>query len=130
MRKALLIGICLLTLVGCASTRVNYGSLTSEKFLPKSNIDDLLLSTKDLDKPYKEIGIISVVGGSKHTSYDELNNKMREKASEAGADAVIRIEYGSEAKNVMVPTQYGYGSMGTTIHKPSCKGVAVVFTKS
>lgn len=117
-----------LILTGCASTKVNYGSMINEKLQPKDTNAEILLLTKDLDKSYKEIGIISVVGGSKNTSYDELNNKIRQKAREVGADAVIKIEYGTTAKNVMVPSTYGYGSMGTTIHKPSCKGIAVIFT--
>lgn len=128
MRKNLATFFLFLMLTGCASTKVNYGSLIDKTLPPKRNDYEIVMLTKDLDKLYKEIGVISVVGASKHTTYDELNVKMRQKAREVGADAVIKIEYGTQAKNVMVPSSYGYGSIGTTIHKPSCKGIAVVFT--
>jgi hypothetical protein len=123
----ILVIFLVLILTGCASTKVNYGSMVSERLQPKDANAEILLMTKDLDKPYKEIGIISVRGASRDTSYDELNDKLRQKAREVGADAVIKIEYGTEAKNVMMPSTYGYGSMGTTVHKPSCKGIAVIY---
>lgn len=117
----------MLLLSGCASTKVNYGSMTSEKLQSKDANAEILLLTKDIEKPYKEIGIISVVGANKNTSYDELNDKLKQKAKEFGADAVIKIEYGTEANNVMVPGSHGYGSIGATIHKPSCKGITIVY---
>ncbi len=126
MRILLALLLCL-SLMGCASTKVNYGALVGANLSPKDATAEIILTTKDLDRPYKEIGIISVVGGSKNTTYDELNDKMRQKAREVGADAVIKIEYGTEAKNVMLPSSYGYGSMGTTVHKSSCKGIVIVF---
>lgn len=129
MRKIIAFLILSVLISGCASTKVNYGSLASTNLSPKDANAEIILTTKDLDRPYKEIGIISVVGGSKNTTYDELNDKMRQKAREVGGDAVIKIEYGTQAKNVMIPSSYGYGSIGTTIHKPSCKGIVVVFTE-
>lgn len=125
----ILVMLLVSVMVGCASssTKVNYGSMIGERLQPKSANEEILLLTKDTDRPYKEIGIISVVGAHKNTSYEELNNKIREKAREVGADAVIKIEYGTEAKNIMIPSTYGYGSMGATIHKPSCKGIAVIY---
>lgn len=126
MKKILTI-LLMLLLSGCASTKVNYGSMTSEKLQSKDANAEILLLTKDIKKPYKEIGIISIVGANKNTSYDELNNKLKQKAREVGADAVIKIEYGTEAKNVMVPSSYGNGTIGCTIHKPSCKGITIVY---
>lgn len=126
MKISLTISLILL-LAGCASTKVNYGSMTSEKLQSKDINAEILLLTKDIEKPYKEIGIISIVGANKNTSYDELNDKLMQKAREVGADAVIKIEYGTEASNVMVPGSYGYGSIGGTIHKPSCKGITIVY---
>jgi len=127
--KEILALLLWLLLSGCTNTRVNYGSFISQNLPPKGNNAEIILITKDSDKPYREIGIISIVGANKNTTYDELNEKMKEKARKVGADAVINIEYGTEAKNVMVPSASGYGSIGTTIHKPSCKGIAVVFVK-
>ncbi len=128
MKEMLPLLLCLV-LSGCTSTKVNYGSFIGQNMPSRDSNAEVVLITNDLDKPYKEIGIISVVGANKNTSYDELNEKMKQKAREVGADAVVKIEYGTEARNVMVPSTYGYGSIGTTIHKPSCKGIAVVFVR-
>jgi hypothetical protein len=125
--KTILVLLLCLGLTGCAITRVNYGSLVNKYFPSKNNNAEIILSTQDLDRPYEEIGVISVVGANKNTSYDELNKNMIQKAREVGADAVIKIEYGTQANNVMIPSSYGYGSIGATIHKPSCKGIVVVF---
>ena len=116
---------------GCVSNtenvKLDYGSFINQPLPPKSNDTEIILISKDLDKSYKEIGIISAVGKSRHISYEELNEKMKKKAREVGADAIIKIEYGTEARNVMVPSTYGYGSFGSTIYRPSCKGIVVVF---
>ena len=127
-RMAGMLIVCLF-LVGCASIpniRVNYGSLTNETFVAKSSDTEILLTTKDSDRPYKEIGIISASGKVK-TTYDELNEKIKKKAREIGADAVIKLEYGTQSKAFMLPSTIAYGSMGAMVQQPICKGIAVVF---
>jgi hypothetical protein len=123
----LCICICII-LTGCTAppppgVKINYGSLVNEHFTPKNTDAEIILTTKDLDRPYKEIGIITAVG-RKNITYDELNEKIKLKAREIGADAVIKLEYGTEARNIIVPSSYG--SVGGTIHMPSCKGIVVV----
>jgi len=129
MKRMVGVVIVCLSLIGCASVphiRVNYGSLNNETFIAKSSNAEILLTTKDLDRPYKEIGIISASGKAK-TTYDELNEAIKKKAREMGADAVIKLDYGTQAKAFMLPSTVAYGSMGAMVQQPVCKGIAVVF---
>ena len=56
MREILVLLLCL-SLMGCASTKVNYGSLASTKLSPKDANAEIVLTTKDLDRPYKEVAL-------------------------------------------------------------------------
>lgn len=86
---------------GCA-TAVKYGSLTDVKYPPKTEKDEIVLLIAKLpDRPYKEIGVISVlIPGCKSTlasfnTTDETLNEMRKKARAVGADGVINIVFRS-----------------------------------
>jgi len=54
--------------------------------------------TGDVDKPYQEIGKIKARVGApsifhKAPTRDQVNSKLREKAINKGANAVIKVEY-------------------------------------
>ncbi len=109
MKRWFLILCSLLLLAGCYSHRVRVdfaplspGAVASE---PTSEV---VLLTGDLDRPYEEIGIIFVRG--RHVSHEKVMEKMRAKAQEVGATAVVRIECGQK-----------YWSF----RRPYCRGVAV-----
>ena len=68
------------------------------------------LTTGDLDRPYKELGIIFVKG--RHVKYEKIMEELQSKAKELGANAVIKIKFGKK---------YGYS------RRPFCQGVAVTF---
>lgn len=122
MKRILILVCAVLLLSGCATIKLNYGSLVSETFTPKSNDFAIILTTEDLNRPYKEIGVISALANYENATYDQLNEKIKQKAREVGADAVIKIEYGITLQQIIIPPM-----LGATVPLPSCKGVAVVF---
>ncbi len=108
MKKFILISICFL-LAGCTTVRTDFAPLRFDTAVSK-HTDDILLTTGDLNRPYKEIGVIFVKG--RHVGYQKVMETLREKAQEVGADAVIKIEAGN---------RYFYH------YRSYCRGVAVVF---
>ena len=108
MRNWLII-ICGLTICfGCARIRTDVAPLDN-KLMTKPT-PGIQLTTGDIDRPYKELGIIFVKG--RHVKYGKIMEELQSKAKELGADAVIKIKFGKK---------YGYS------YRPSCQGVAVTF---
>ena len=109
MRNWLII-ICSLTLFfGCARVRTDFAPLDVDLIATKPN-GDVQLTTGDLDRPYRELGVLFVKGH--HTRYKKIMEKLQSKAKELGANAVIKIEFSN---------RYGHS------HRRYCRGVAVVF---
>ena len=109
MRNWLII-ICSLTFFfGCARVRTDFAPLAVDLIATKPN-GDVQLTTGDLDRPYRELGVLFVKG--RHTRYEKIMEKLQSKAKELGANAVIKIEFGN---------RYGHS------HRRYCRGVAVVF---
>ncbi len=109
MKKWLVIIWILILFTGCARMecfrmRTDFAPLTSK---PGT---DVLLTTKDIDRPYNEIGVIFVKG--RHARYENIVEKLRSEAKELEADAVIKIEFGNQFKR---------------LYRPSCRGVAISF---
>jgi hypothetical protein len=109
MKKLILLISMLVLLAGCATVRTDFAPLQFNATAVKTS-GDILLATGDINRPYKELGVIFVKG--RHTGYQNIMEKLREKAREVGADAVIKIEFGS---------RFFY------YHRPYCRGVAVSF---
>ena len=109
MRNWLII-ICSLTFFfGCARVRTDFAPLAVDLIATKPN-GDVQLTTGDLDRPYRELGVLFVKGH--HTRYKKIMEKLQSKAKELGANAVIKIEFSN---------RYGHS------HRRYCRGVAVVF---
>lgn len=86
-----------LVLGGCAGlTMAEVSPLTSQTFQAKSVEADILISTGDIQKKYQELAIINI-RSSAWTKIDRLNWKLKIKAREIGADAIIRVSYGHES---------------------------------
>ena len=107
MKKYLVICMVIL-LSGCATVRTDFVPFTDTSVSKTGK--DVLLTTGDLNRPYKEIGIVLVKGH--HAGYQKVMEKLREKAHEVGADAVIKIEVGN---------RFGH------FQRTCCRGIAVVF---
>jgi hypothetical protein len=71
--------------------------------------EDILLTTGDIDRPYKELGVVFVKG--RCSRYEKITEELKAKAKEVGADAVIKIEFGKFRRS----------------YRRHCRGVAVSF---
>ena len=109
MKKSIILISLLVLLVGCATVRTDFAPLQFGATAAKTS-GDILLATGDINRPNKELGVIFVKG--RHVGYQGVMEKLKERAQEAGADAVIKIEFGSRF--------FHY-------HRPYCRGVAVSF---
>lgn len=84
--------ICLaIGLFGCARTMTDFAPFTSEGFSSPQG-GEMILTTGDIDRPYKELGIIVVRG--RRASGEKIMQSLKAEAKEVGADAVIKIECG------------------------------------
>jgi len=109
MTKFFIVSCLVILFSGCATVRTDFAPLRFDAAAKTSS--DILLTTGGIDRPYTEIGVI-FVKGRYFTSFEKVMEKMKDKAREVGADAVIKIEFGS---------RYGYH------FRHSCRGVAVSF---
>ncbi len=92
-----------LFLSGCAVARQDFIQLNAGTSFPSRTVDSpVVLTVGDLDKPYQEVGVIHVSGVSRQ-GYGQLNDKMRAKAREVGADAIIFVHYGTENVMSVIP---------------------------
>ncbi len=123
MKKLLVVLFCL-GLVGCAPlVRSDYGSFTSISYPPKSAQEEVLLMTELPQRPYKEIGIITVEG-RRRTSLNDMNQEILMRARDLGADAVIKLQYSGGERTVGMVA----GEMMAMRTKKQAQGVAIVFT--
>jgi hypothetical protein len=109
MTKFFIVSCLVILFSGCATVRTDFAPLRFDAAAKTRG--DILLTTGEIDRPYTEIGVI-FVKGRYFISFEKVMEKMKDKAREVGADAVIKIEFGS---------RYGYH------FRHSCRGVAVSF---
>ncbi len=89
----------LVLLAGCAFGRADFVELNpGTAYPPRPKGAPVVLTVGDLDRPYEELGVLHV-SGFLRSGHEGLNDKLRAKAREAGADAVIYVRYDTE--NVM-----------------------------
>ena len=92
-----------LTLTGCAAARNDFILLNPGTQYPSRAADAaVLLTVGDLDHPYQELGMIHVSGITRE-GYTQLNEKLRAKAREVGADAVIFVHYSTDHVLSIIP---------------------------
>ncbi len=108
MRNWLILIFGLTICFGCTRIRTDVAPLDDR--LMTRPTPGIQLTTGDLDRPYKELGIIFVKG--RHVKYGKIMEALQSKAKELGADAVIKIKFGKK---------HGYS------RRPYCQGVAVTF---
>jgi hypothetical protein len=107
MKKHLLFFCLIMVFAGCSRTMTDFAPFTTEGVSsPKG--EEMLLTTGDIDRPYKELGII-VVRGRRRASGEKMMQLLKAEAKEVGADAVIKIEFGRR------------------YYRRQCRGVAVAF---
>ena len=89
MKNWLILIIGLTICFGCARIRTDVAPL-DDKLMTKPS-PGIQLTTGDLDRPYKELGIIFVKG--RHVKYEKIMEELQSKAKELGANAVIKIKF-------------------------------------
>lgn len=103
MRQYLTVALALLFVMGCAVAREDFILLNAGTTFPSRTTNSpVVLAVNGLTTPYQEIGVIHVSGVSRE-GYEKLNEKLRVKAREAGADAVIYVHYGLENVLSVIP---------------------------
>jgi hypothetical protein len=92
-----------LSTAGCAVARRDFIQLNAGTSYPERPMDaPVVLSVGDLDRPYEELGVIHVSGVIRH-GYERLNERMRARARQVGADAVVFVHYGTENVMSIIP---------------------------
>ena len=107
MKKWCIVIFLAIGFFGCARTMTDFAPLSTTPVISEKG-EEILLTTGDIDKPYKELGIISV-RGRRRVSGEKMMQSLKEKAKEVGADAVVKIEFGRR------------------YYRRHCRGVAVAF---
>ena len=111
MKKWVLFLFLVMFSFGCARTMTDFAPFTIDPVISQKG-EAILLTTGDSDRPYKELGVIFVKG--RCSRYEKIIAKLKTKAKEVGADAVIKIEFGRK---------YRYS------RRSYCRGVAVAFVE-
>ena len=106
--KKCFVFICVVVMFsGCTRIMTDFAPFTIDPVT--SQEEGILLTTGDINQPYKELGVIFVRG--RCSSYGQLVEKLTAKAKEIGADAVIKIKFGKFRRS----------------YRRHCRGVAVSF---
>lgn len=119
-----------LFLAACARTQGDFVGLGADIYPPKSEVQEVLLTKSDIDRPYERIGIVKA-SGDQYASEDQCFDKLRQVASGAGADAVVKAhaEYREKTVSRLDPMSKFRSRLTYTVRKPVCEGTAVVFTE-
>ncbi len=103
--KILIIIIAALLLCGC-SPSVNFMKYTENTYPPTNSVE--VLRNKPVSQEYTELGELSLK--IKKSNEEEAVLKLKEKAKEIGADAIILLGENSEG-SVLVPVGNLYASV-------------------
>ena len=105
VKKLLVIVICGLLIYGC-SPSVNFMRYNEDIYPPTNSVE--VLRSKPVSRDYIELGELSLK--IKKSNQNEAVLKLKEKAKEIGADAIILLGENSEG-SVLVPVGNLYASV-------------------
>jgi len=118
-----------LVFTGCARTKGEFVKLSTDIYPPKSKAQEILLTQGDVNKPYKEIGLVKAKG-NQFSNDEECLEKVLQIAKEAGADAVIKAHVEKTERLVSwTPAGKSPRTVKYKVKEPVCEGTAVVFTE-
>lgn len=112
MRKYIL-ALLLLTLNGCVSSPARYQPMGSEVRPAKPVASVEVFQTQRPTRPYRELGVVTYRAGTSESLLD-ASAKIREKAAEVGADAVIILGTTGSASMMIagnIATLHDYSAM-------------------
>lgn len=89
-KYVLMLFLLVLSSVGCTST--NFARISNNVHLPKSDSVVIPISSGNSDLVYERIGVAFVFGSDTLTK-EMINKRMRDKAVQVGADAIIFAKY-------------------------------------
>lgn len=116
-------------ITGCASTKGEFVKFSTDIYPPKSQAQGIVLTQGDINKPYKEIGLVKAEG-NEYSNEEECFEKIRQIAKESGADAVIKA-HAQETESLVskiIPAGKFPRTVRFKVKKPVCEGTAVVLT--
>jgi hypothetical protein len=88
MKKWVVLFCLAIGFFGCARSMTDFVPFTAVS--PQAG-EEILLTTGDIDRPYKELGVIVV--RKRCASGEKIMELLREEAKDVGADAVIKIDF-------------------------------------
>jgi len=128
-KKIITFSILLVLIAGCTTTctliKSEYYDITGSVLAPKEPGQEILLFPEgELPKePYQEIGKVMVMA-RRGTAKEAINHEMKNRASQAGADALIDIQYGEDKTSDIIFC----GRLISTKRNQTASGRAVIFT--
>lgn len=124
-KKIISLVFCVFVLAGCAqclTSRSEYYDVSGKIFKPKASSQEVEIFSEKPDKPYEEIGFIKVLARY-GTSKKVMDQQMKVRAANAGADAIIEVQYGEDKLNEVLLC----GKLTSTKRNVVTIGKAIVF---
>lgn len=110
----------ILTIYGC-SPSVNFMRYNDSNYSPTNSVE--VIRQKPIDKEFIELGELSIrVKKGIFSNQEDVILKLKEKAKEIGADAIIILGENSEG-SVIVPI----GDLYTSVDKRYLKAIAIKY---
>jgi hypothetical protein len=129
MKNIKIMVLCLLFFSFCAGCsqciliRSEYYDITGKVLTPKAADQDIPILKEKPDRPYEEIGVVRVLA-KYGTSQEAVNEEMKKRARNAGADALFDVQVGEDKSNDVVLC----GKVLSSKRNISAAGRAIVFT--
>ncbi len=127
-KKILTFSILIVCIAGCTNTctlmKSEYYDITGSVLVPKESGQEILMfSEGDVPKePYQEIGKVNVMA-KRGTTKEAMIQEMKKRARQAGADALMDVQYGEDKTNDIVFC----GRLLSTKRNQSAAGRAIIF---
>src|SRR5258708_6673168 len=96
---------------GCTVYQIDSKDTSQDYYVPKTNVDDVsyVESSDKLDKPYTEIGVVTVTT-ERRQSLDDVLPKLKQEAGMLGADAITDLQSDATDFWKALPTQKVIGN--------------------
>jgi hypothetical protein len=93
---------------GCTVYQISSKETSQDLYVPKTNIDDVAYVEK-VDKPYTEIGIVTVTT-ERSQAWRDVLPKLKQEAGMLGADAITDVQNGATDLWKKIPPQKFLGN--------------------
>ncbi len=109
MKKLLVLLALVISFSGCTVYQIDSKDTSTDFYPPKKNIDDVVY-LESIDKPFVEIGIVTVTT-ERRQSLEDILPKLKQEAAILGADAITDVQTDSSGiwKSVRLQEIFGNG---------------------